>query len=89
LEYGESFEACAVRELEEETALVVDATQAQFEYAVNTVFPEGGHYVTIFMRVDVPQVGISTLLGLFSCVSWLYGYHRVLWMHQKCWTHVG
>ena len=59
LEYGESFEACATRELLEETGIEADPAAARFAYAINTVFPGGAHYVTIFMEVHVPQVNLK------------------------------
>lgn len=56
LEFGESFEECAARELEEETGIcLADAEVPKFEYAVNTVFDENNHFVTIFMSVQVPE----------------------------------
>ncbi|KAK4762763.1 hypothetical protein SAY87_013901 [Trapa incisa] len=51
LEFGESFEECAAREVEEETGLEVDRTE--FLTVTNNVFkeePMPSHYVTIFMR---------------------------------------
>ncbi|KAI7501575.1 hypothetical protein KC367_g2785 [Hortaea werneckii] len=48
LEYGESFEQCATREVEEETGLAI--TDVRFLTATNSVFHETTkHYVTIFM----------------------------------------
>merc|ERR1712070_237455 len=48
LEYGESFEQCATREVLEETGL--DITDIRFLTATNSVFHETTkHYVTIFM----------------------------------------
>ncbi|KAI7334615.1 hypothetical protein KC315_g3660 [Hortaea werneckii] len=48
LEYGESFEQCATREVQEETGL--DITDVRFLTATNSVFHETTkHYVTIFM----------------------------------------
>ena len=48
LEHGESFEQCAMREVEEETGIRLE--QPRFLTATNTVFAESGkHYVTIFM----------------------------------------
>ncbi|KAJ4710602.1 nudix hydrolase 1 [Melia azedarach] len=62
LEFGESFEDCAVRELKEETGL--DIQKIDFLTVTNNVFrekPKPSHYVTIFVRavladpLQVPQ----------------------------------
>ena len=48
LEYGETFDACAKREVLEETGLPV--VRIQFLAATNDFMPsEGKHYVTVFM----------------------------------------
>lgn len=54
LEFGESWEDCAQREVLEETGLHLKSVC--FETAVNTVFGADSHYVTIFMRGVVAQV---------------------------------
>lgn len=52
LEFGESFENCATREILEETGLTVQ--NARFLTATNDVMEdEGKHYVTIFMGAVV------------------------------------
>lgn len=49
LEYGESFEQCAERELFEETNL--QSKSFQFVYLTNDIFEEQSkHYVTIFLK---------------------------------------
>ncbi len=49
LEFGESFEDCAVREVKEEIGIVV--ARPKFYAVTNDVFPvEGKHFVTIWMR---------------------------------------
>lgn len=51
LEYGESWEECAVRETLEETGLHI--SNPQFGGITNDVFPElGKHYITIFMTAE-------------------------------------
>jgi 8-oxo-dGTP diphosphatase len=61
LEHGESFAETAASEVLEETGLVVG--NIKFLTATNDVFPEGKHYVTIFVTCTitgeekVPQVG--------------------------------
>ena len=52
LEFGESFEDCAIRETFEETFLKVD--NPVFIAVTNDIFEEKNiHYVSIFMRVDL------------------------------------
>ncbi|XP_058091719.1 nudix hydrolase 1 isoform X3 [Magnolia sinica] len=51
LEFGESFEECAAREVKEETGL--DIEKIEFLTVTNNVFldqPKPAHYVTVFMR---------------------------------------
>ncbi len=49
LEFGESFEECAVREAKEETN--IEVTNVQFRAVTNDVFAaERKHYVTIWME---------------------------------------
>jgi 8-oxo-dGTP diphosphatase len=49
LEYGETPEACAIRETKEETN--VDIADAQFRAITNDVFEGSGkHYITIWMQ---------------------------------------
>lgn len=49
LEFGEAWEACAVREVREETGLELAAIS--FAAVTNDVFTEAGkHYITIFMH---------------------------------------
>jgi len=51
LEFGESLETCALRELEEETGIVGNAPR--FITITNDIFPmEGKHYITVWMRMD-------------------------------------
>jgi 8-oxo-dGTP diphosphatase len=52
LEFGESPEACAIREAEEETSLKI--TNVRFLGLTNDVFVESSkHYITIWMQGDV------------------------------------
>ena len=49
LEFGESPEACAIREVQEETGVTIE--DAQFIAITNDCFEENGkHYVTIWMQ---------------------------------------
>jgi 8-oxo-dGTP diphosphatase len=69
LEFGESFETCAARELLEETGLQIH--NLQFLTAVNSVFEkENKHYITIFMAGTVdagarPQVSTAYIALCF------------------------
>ena len=52
LEFGETPEACAIREAEEETSLII--TNVRFLGLTNDVFTESGkHYITIWMQGEV------------------------------------
>lgn len=64
LEFGETFEECAAREVLEETGLEVDAERLEFLTATNDLMPSKQqqdssptrkHYVTIFMTARVRQ----------------------------------
>ncbi len=49
LEFGESFEGCAVREVAEETGLAI--AKVEFVTCTNDIFDkENKHYVTIYMK---------------------------------------
>jgi 8-oxo-dGTP diphosphatase len=51
LEFGESWEECAAREVKEETGLSI--TNISFARITNDIFEdENKHYVTIYMRSD-------------------------------------
>ena len=70
LEFGESFEECASREVLEETGIRLERAPT-FAYAINTVFPDSAaHYVTIFMRADVPVDTTPQLLEPEKCEGW-------------------
>jgi 8-oxo-dGTP diphosphatase len=51
LEYGESVEECASRELLEETGLVAK-TLIRGPYTNNLIAPKGQHYVTLFVLIS-------------------------------------
>ena len=54
LELDESFENCAMREVEEETGLII--TPPTFYALTNDIFPhENKHYITIFMQATYPE----------------------------------
>lgn len=54
LEFGESFEECAIRETREETALLIDAPR--FLSMTNDFFESTQkHYISIFMTANMPS----------------------------------
>ncbi|HJK86151.1 MAG TPA: NUDIX hydrolase [Candidatus Megaira endosymbiont of Nemacystus decipiens] len=54
LEFGESFEECAIRETKEETALNI--TSPTFLSITNDFFEfDQKHYISIFMSVNMPE----------------------------------
>jgi ADP-ribose pyrophosphatase YjhB (NUDIX family) len=56
LEFGESLEECASRELREETGLEVEPGEMRFLTVTNTVWgEEQKHYVTVFMGCRVGE----------------------------------
>jgi 8-oxo-dGTP diphosphatase len=55
LEFGETFEQCAAREVLEETGITISEGDIKYLTCVNGVFPEGFHYVTIAMGVLLPS----------------------------------
>jgi len=50
LEHGESWEACARREVAEECGLEISAPQLGF--VTNDIFADGKHYITLLMVAD-------------------------------------
>ena len=53
LEFGESFETCAIREAKEEIG--IDILEPKFFAVTNDFYePDNKHHVTIFMRCDFP-----------------------------------
>lgn len=68
LEWGETFESCAAREVKEETGL--DLQDITYVTTVNSIFGNF-HYVTIFMRGTVPEVCAAPInsLQLLPCPS--------------------
>ena len=68
LEFGETVEQCAAREVLEETGLDIQVV-ARGPYT-NNMFPEGGkHYVTLFV-VAHAQEGIPWVREPEKCSAW-------------------
>ena len=68
LEYGESPEACAAREVLEETGLVV-ANIRPVTFTNDIFHDEGKHYVTLYMRADYVD-GEAQVLEPEKCATW-------------------
>ena len=56
LEFGESFAACGLREVAEETGLKLGANYAFHLVSVQNCQFSDAHYVTLFLRTKVSQV---------------------------------
>lgn len=83
LEFGESFEGCATREVLEETGLVVRAVG--FVTAVNCVMGSR-HYVTIFMRASLGRPTDHPVVAEpDKCHAWEW----VDWNQLRCWAERG
>lgn len=68
LNFGESFETCAMREVLEETGLQVKDDSVRFLTATNDVMPsEHKHYVTIFMACRPESEDLEPKVGIVSC----------------------
>jgi 8-oxo-dGTP diphosphatase len=68
LEFGETWEACAAREILEETGLT--ATNFRHVATTNDVFEvEGKHYITIFMMADYVS-GEAGIMEPEKCTKW-------------------
>eukprot|EP00128_Syssomonas_multiformis_P011151 Colp12_sorted_trinity150504_noHs@466 len=70
LEFGESFEKCASREVDEETGLVIDGSEVA--YVSNNVFEEGKHSVTVFMRAVCTGSTEPINKEPHKCDGWLW-----------------
>jgi len=70
LEFGETPENCAIREVHEETGLTIE--NVRLCGVTNDIFQsEQKHYVTLFMLADCP-VGTPELLEPDKCEGWVW-----------------
>lgn len=69
LEFGESFEVCAIREVKEETGLVI--TSPKLLIVTNDIFEkENKHYVSIFLHAQYPKEQVIRNLEPEKVISW-------------------
>jgi len=69
LEFGESFEECAARELEEETGLKIEGFE--FVAITNNVFIEDDkHYISVFVKAKLPEEQEVVNLEPYKVEKW-------------------
>lgn len=56
LDFNETLEICAARELQEETGVQIPDEAFQRTWVTSTVFDATTHYVTVFMQAELPEV---------------------------------
>lgn len=65
LEYGETFEQCAAREVYEETGLIINIEDLRVLTAVNDLIDENGlHYISVLMGAVLPQPRLEPQVNL-------------------------
>ena len=71
LEFGEEWAACAAREVEEETNLVIKESDLKLIHVTNDpMFSENKHYVTLFMCATVPSSSVPRNMEEDKCGGW-------------------
>ncbi|KAG0357500.1 Nudix hydrolase 15, mitochondrial [Gamsiella multidivaricata] len=71
LEFGETFEECAIREAEEETGLTLDSASAKFFTANNNIMNDiERHYVTVFVSANVNGSAEAKVMEPLKCERW-------------------
>ncbi|KAI8351052.1 NUDIX hydrolase domain-like protein [Mortierella sp. GBAus27b] len=71
LEFGETFEECAVREASEETGLQLDTTSVKFVTANNNVMNDiDRHYVTVFVAASATGDAVPKIMEPLKCNRW-------------------
>jgi 8-oxo-dGTP diphosphatase len=72
LEWNETVDACAARELLEETGLVISTSAFRKLTYTNDVFTnEGKHYVTLYMEAQCPE-GEPQVMEPTKCSEWAW-----------------
>ncbi|KAK9893424.1 hypothetical protein P389DRAFT_198991 [Cystobasidium minutum MCA 4210] len=87
LEFQESFEDCASRELQEETGLKVEPDNVKFLTCTNNILiqDKGKHYVTVFMSVRAPENQEAQNLEPEKCEGWEW----ISWQQLLDWIRQG
>ncbi|GAA5862212.1 hypothetical protein JCM3774_004825 [Rhodotorula dairenensis] len=71
LDFGETPEACAAREVLEETGLVIAEPDVRFLTATNDIFAtDKKHYITLFMACRVPADAEPAVCEPEKCERW-------------------
>ncbi|GJJ74022.1 8-oxo-dGTP diphosphatase [Entomortierella parvispora] len=79
LEFGESFDECALRESLEETGLELDRSSAKFVTANNNIMPDiDRHYVTVFVSANAPGIAEARIMEPLKCEKWEWITHDQL-----------
>ncbi|MBR1648506.1 MAG: NUDIX domain-containing protein [Alphaproteobacteria bacterium] len=69
IEYGESIEAAAVREVSEETGLILAEKDLALAGVSSDLFESGKHYITVMMKADIYE-GHPACLEADKCECW-------------------
>ncbi|KAK9840721.1 hypothetical protein WJX84_011249 [Apatococcus fuscideae] len=70
LDFAETLEACAARELQEEAGVQIPAESFQRAWVTSTVFDAATHYVTVFMQAEMPEEQEPQNLEPEKCSGW-------------------
>ena len=70
LEYGESVEACARREVEEETGLKLISVSKGFAVTNDIFAEEDKHYITVWVEATVEDRAVAENLEPEKCDGW-------------------
>lgn len=92
LDFAETLEACAARELQEETGVQIPAEAFQRTWVTSTVFDAATHYVTIFCQAELPEVlsqhslvsALNVLRGMMALAPTEYLPLLVTILSPKC-----